>query len=366
MTMFAQGPKRGALAVGLVALTAVLVAGCSTGFLQPPPAATTQGRETQSLYEIVFAVAVIVFVLVEGLILFAAVRYRRRKGDESLPPQIHGNNVLEVIWTAIPMVVVAGLFFLSWQTLNSVDAVSASPQLKISVTGFQWQWQFQYPSEGVTVVGLPGQAPEMVVPVGETVQLDLQSRDVIHGFYVPAFLFKRDVIPGKTNVFDFKVDQPGTYSGQCTQFCGLLHWDMVFSVRAVSRPEFDAWVVAAKATPAPTATPAPPASGAAPSPGGSQAAAVTLRLAAQAIAYDTTALEAPANTPIRIDFTNSDAGIPHNVAIHKDSPTGETVFQGDIITGVATVTYDVPALPAGTYAFVCTVHPNMVGTLTVK
>jgi cytochrome c oxidase subunit 2 len=365
MTMFAKGLGRASLAVLLVALAAVVLAGCSTGFLQPPPPATTQGHETQRLYEIVFAVAVVVFVLVEALILFAALRFRRKKGDESLPPQVHGNNVLEVIWTAIPMAVVGILFFLSWQTLNSVDAVSATPQLKIHVTGFQWQWQFQYPDEGVTIVGLPGQAPEMVVPVGETVQLDLQSRDVIHSFYVPAFLFKRDVIPGRTNVFDFTVDQPGTYGGQCTQFCGLLHWDMVFSVRAVSRAEFDAWVAQAKATPAP-ATPAPSASGGATAPGGSAGPAVSLALTAQDIAFDKTTLESTAGSPISLAFTNNDAGIPHNVAIHKDSPTGEVVFQGDIITGVASTTYAVPALPAGTYAFVCTVHPNMVGTLTVK
>lgn len=241
MTMFAQGPKRGALAVGLVALTAMLVAGCSTGFLQPPPPATTQGRETQSLYEIVFAVAVIVFVLVEGLILFAAVRYRRRKGDESLPPQVHGNNVLEVIWTAIPMVVVAALFFLSWQTLNSVDAVSATPQLKISVTGFQWQWQFQYPSEGVTVVGLPGQAPEMVVPVGETVQLDLQSRDVIHGFYVPAYRIKEDVVPGRENYLWFQPDTEGTFEVMCSSYCGERHSYMRANLRVMPGKEFRKW-----------------------------------------------------------------------------------------------------------------------------
>ena len=142
------------------------------------------------------------------------------------------------------------------------------------------------------------------------------------------------------------------------------------------------YVVPAGATPVPacwsaglgggSATPAPSgAPAAAPSPGGSQApggsgATVTLTITAAGIAFDTDTLEVPANTPFRIVFTNNDAGIPHNVAIHKDSPTGPLVWAGDIFNGVETRTYEVPALPAGTYGFVCTVHPNMTGTLTSK
>ena len=132
-------------------------------------------------------------------------------------------------------------------------------------------------------------------------------------------------------------------------------------------------------TPAPTTQPSAAPSGqasAAPSDGGTASAApgtsaapgasVTLKLAAQGIAYDTASLEVPANTPFKIEFTNNDAGIPHNVAIHKDSPTGPEVWKGEIFNGVETRTYDVPALPAGAYGFVCTVHPNMTGTLTAK
>jgi plastocyanin len=95
-------------------------------------------------------------------------------------------------------------------------------------------------------------------------------------------------------------------------------------------------------------------------------AEVTLQLTASGIAYDTTELSAPANTPFQIDFTNNDAGIPHNVSIHEGSATGTEVFKGEIFSGTGARTYDVPALPAGTYTFVCSVHPNMVGTLTVK
>ena len=116
----------------------------------------------------------------------------------------------------------------------------------------------------------------------------------------------------------------------------------------------------APATPAPSGAPS-----AAPSDGGS-GAVVQLTLTASGIAYDTDSLEVPADTPFQIVFTNNDAGIPHNVAIHEGSPTGPLVWSGDIFNGVETRTYDVPALPAGTYGFVCTVHPNMTGTLTAK
>ncbi len=132
--------------------------------------------------------------------------------------------------------------------------------------------------------------------------------------------------------------------------------------------------------PTPPPTPAPsgaasaapsaaPSGGPAASPAASAAAGAAgtlLQLTASGIAYDTTELTAPANAPFQIAFTNNDAGIPHNVSIHVGSPTGAEVFKGAIFTGVATQTYDVPALPAGTYSFVCSVHPNMVGTLTVK
>jgi plastocyanin len=121
---------------------------------------------------------------------------------------------------------------------------------------------------------------------------------------------------------------------------------------------------------APSAAPsagasAAPSAGASAAPSGGPAATV-IKISAQNIAYDVSQIEVPANQPFQIEFTNNDAGIPHNVAIHEGSPTGNAVFTGEIVTGVTTVTYDVPALPAGTYGFVCTVHPNMTGTLTAK
>jgi cytochrome c oxidase subunit 2 len=390
MSFTRKRPQRRAALVLLLAAAALLVTGCTdfdprTAF--PPDAASVQGQATRNVYDIIFLIGIAVFVLVEGLILFAVLRYRRRKGDDELPPQIHGNNKLEIIWTAIPIAIVLALFVVSWQTLNTIDARKVDPPVRIGVVAYQWQWQFVYAPQDirwedcgtpenqgkcVTIfgVGPPNgdrtnwTPPQMHVPVGETVELQMHAVDVIHSFYVPAFLYQRDITPRKDQVIQFLADREGTYRGQCTQFCGLKHQEMEFEVVVESRDAYNAWLANAL-TPPPTPSPAPSASTA---PGASQApgAAVTLKISAQGIAYDTDTLEAPANTPFKIEFANNDAGIPHNVAIHKDSPTGAEVWAGAIFNGVETRTYDVPALPAGTYGFVCSVHANMTGTLTVK
>jgi cytochrome c oxidase subunit 2 len=390
MSFTRKRPHRRAALLLLLVAAALLLTGCTdfnirTAF--PPDPASEQGRATRDIYNLVFLIGAAIFLLVEGLILYAVLRYRRRRGDDELPPQIHGNNKLEIIWTAIPIAIVLALFVVSWQTLNTIDARKADPPVRIGVVAYQWQWQFVYAPEGirwedcgapqntgkcVTVFGVPPPGgdrtnwtpPQMHVPIGETVELQMHSNDVIHSFYVPAFLYQRDITPRKDQVIQFLADREGTYRGQCTQFCGLLHQAMEFEVVVESRDAYNAWLQQALTPPA-TPSPAPPSSSA---PGASQApgASVTLTLAAQGIAYDTATLEAPADTPFRIAFTNNDAGIPHNVAIHRDSPTGPEVWKGEIFSGVDTRTYDVPALPAGTYGFVCTVHPNMTGTLTVK
>ena len=284
------------------------------------------------------------------------------------------------------------MLFRSWQTLNAVDAVSAAPQTKIRAIAAQFQWQFDYLGpDGNTVVYtelLPTAeiGGGMVVPAGRTVQLELVSKDVIHAFYVPQFLFKRDVVPGRTNMFDFTVDESQanqTFRGQCAELCGVGHSIMLFDVVAKTGPDFDAWlaekVKKASETPAPppSGQPAPsgPApSGAAPSGapqpsaggGGGGGGGQVVNIEAEGVKYNESSITAPANQPFTIHFENKDQGTPHNVAIHQGSPTGQQVFMGDVFPGVATKDYQVPALQAGQYAFVCSVHPTMTGTLTVQ
>jgi cytochrome c oxidase subunit 2 len=367
-------------ALVLIVLAAVLVVtGAGQAFatsLFPPVAVTEQGARVRDLYTTVFAIAVVIFFVVEGLILWTVLRYRRDPGDDELPAQTHGNNLAELAWTIVPTIIVAFLFVISWQTLNQVDTVSASPQTKIRAVAGQFQWQFDYlADDGQTVKYTQnlatGEGGGLYIPAGRDIQLSLTSKDVIHAFYVPQFLFKRDVVPGRVNKFDFKVDASDagqTFRGQCAELCGTGHRIMLFEVHALSPSDFDAWladaIAKANATPAPAPSASAGASGQ-PAPSG-QVTGPTLQISAANIAYEQSSLEAPANTPFSIEFDNKDAGVPHNVSIHKDSPGGQEVFKGDIFNGPDKRTYSVPALPAGAYAFVCSVHPNMTGTLTVK
>jgi cytochrome c oxidase subunit 2 len=339
-------------------LGTILLAGCDA--LRPPVAVTEQGQSIRDLYDFVFAIAVGVFILVEGLIIIAVIRYRRRPTDTELPKQVHGNNALEVLWTLIPTVLVAVMFVFSFITLNKVDAVQGTTDIRIRAVAAQFQWSFQYLSADGATVLYEQLAPEMDVPAGKVVHLSLRSNDVIHAFYVPQFLFKRDVVPGRENTFEFTVDPADagqTFRGQCAELCGTYHGAMLFTVKALSPADYDSWLAAqiakAKSTPA--------ASGSA---GAGLPGAATLELAAKDVSFDKSSLEAPADKPFSIHFMNNDASVSHNVAI-KDA-AGQEVFKGDIFMGVDARTYSVPALAAGSYTFSCSVHPTMTGTLTVK
>ncbi len=323
---------------------------------------TDRARATRQLYDIVFAIGAVIFVIVEAMIVYTIFRYRRKPGDDTLPAQTHGNNLVEVIWTAIPTAIVLFLFVMTWQTLNTVEAKTPS-NVNVRVVAARFQWRFDYldradgpDAKVIFSQALPvGEDGGLVLPVGEPVHISLTSPDVIHAFYVPKFLFKRDVVPGKLNTFDFTVDEPGTYRGQCAELCGAFHGSMLFEVHAKTKADFDAWLAAAIAKA--NATPAPQPSAA--------AGATVVEASALNVEFTTPALTAPADTPFTIHFTNNDAAsVFHN--IHITDASGAEVFKGDLVDGGKDATYSVPALKAGTYPFTCTVHPNMTGTLTVQ
>ena len=333
----------------------------------PPAPKTAQGHAISDLYDIVFAIAAVIFFLVEGLIVWSVIRYRRKPGDDELPPQTHGHNLAEVIWTVVPTIIVFFLFFVSWQTLNSVEAHAPKPDLLVKAVAGQFQWSFQYlapdsPPDAkplFTVSAPVGPDGGLTLPAGKTTHLYLSSPDVIHAFYVPQFLFKRDVIPGVVNQFDLTLDASDadqTFRGQCAELCGTGHRIMLFDVHALAPDKFDAWFQG-KLTEA-AATPAPP-------PSGGPAAGPTIDIAAQNVKFDKADLSAPANTPFTIHFDNRDAGTSHDVDILD--PSGAKVFDGKDFPGPAVQDYAVPAIPAGTYKFECSIHPAlMFGTLTVQ
>jgi cytochrome c oxidase subunit II len=261
---------RYATRVAALAGAGTLVGGCL------PAPATTEAQHTADLYRVFAGVAAVVAVIVIGLTLYAIVRYRARGDDDALPAQVRGSTRLEAIWTGIPLVTVAVLFGLTVVVLNGFDdATRATASVDIRVTAFRWGWRFEYPTEGVRVEGVREPGPVVDVPVGETIHVSLVGNDVIHSFFVPQFLFKKDVIPGRVNEFAFTVDAPGTYRGQCAEFCGVYHSQMPFTIVGVSRPDYDAWLAAHKAggsgQPAAPASPsASPSTVESPSAGASQ------------------------------------------------------------------------------------------------
>ena len=321
----------------------LLLALAASGCLLPPDPATEAGRDVFNLYLVVLALAAIVFIGVEGFILYAIFRYRRQPGDDVLPEQHHGNNTIEIIWTIIPSVIVLILFVASVTTLDAVEGRTEDPDVvTIEVEGFQWTWAFRY-AEGGVVTGTAAEPPTLVVPVDEPVRLVLNSIDVNHAFYVPQFLIKRDLIPvgenGEPNELEFTITEEGTYAGQCAEFCGTAHADMTFVVDARSRAAYDEYAAAL------AAGEPPPTSG-----GGD--CAETIEIKADNTQFDIDEFEVPADTAFCIAFENLEA-VPHNVSILDGS---EHLFTGDILNEPGSIVYEVPALPAGEYTFVCDVH----------
>jgi cytochrome c oxidase subunit II len=365
----------GGVVVLLVALVAaVFVSGIGQN-LYPPNAATTQAQDTRGLYDIVFALAIAIFLAVEGLIIWSIIRYRRKPGDDVLPPQTHGNNLVEVIWTVIPTVIVLYLFAISYQTLDTVNAVSDAPDVRVHAVAMQFQWKFEYLDGSGNVVAAqtvpyystlgpdckaasmtnPG-CGGMALPVGKKIQVTLDSPDVIHAWYVPRFLFKRDVVPGQTNKFEFTIDSTDSgqvFRGQCAELCGTGHRTMLFTVLGLSSTDYDTWLKSLVTLANRTPPPAP-------------SGATTLQLSAKNIQFDTSSLDVTAQQPFVIDFKNEDpAGVEHNVQIRQSD--GTTVVKDQPLTdGGKESQYQYEGLAPGTYTYICAVHPSIMrGTLTV-
>lgn len=231
----------------LGALLLASVTGCTTGeFLRlgMPEPMTQQGERVLSLWQGSWIAAFAVGVLVWGLIVWS-VAFHRKKSDR-LPPQVRYNLPIEVLYTAVPFILVSVLFYFTIQTGDKVDHIPKDPDVVVDVTGFQWSWKFHYPQQDVTVVGHPvneaKNGPQLVIPKGETVKFNLNSPDVIHGFWVPALLFKRDVVPGHPNHFSVTATREGTFVGRCSELCGTYHSRMLFTLKVVSQQEFQTFI----------------------------------------------------------------------------------------------------------------------------
>lgn len=182
-------------------------------------------------------VAVGIYVYVA--IFWCIFRYRRRSGKAQ---QFERNTPLELTYAIIPLLIVGGLFAKTYAVERPIDHVAGDPRETIAVTAFRWSWQFAYAGSNVRTIGTPRHPPTLYLPLGKLTEFDLTSADVNHSFWVPAFLFKRDAIPGMTNVFDITPSRIGTFVGRCAQYCGLDHAFMAFSVRVVPAAAFDRYI----------------------------------------------------------------------------------------------------------------------------
>ncbi len=326
----------------------LLLASCAKQGISPT------GKDVHQLYLVIMALALPVFIGVEALLIWCIVRYRKR--DDSPPKQSVGGNKTLAVFFAIPAVIVAVLFPFGEQTLMKLEN-QPLPQVHIKVEGFQWEWTFLYLSEGIFVAGQTAaedkpQVPAvMELPVGETVQIELTSRDVIHSFFVPDLLFKRDAIPGRTTTFEFTPTTIGTFHAQCAEFCGLWHSKMTFEVHVVSAVDYQAWILQQRKE----------AKSVTCDPNGTD-----LSLVAHNISWDQYCLAVPANTDFTVNITNLDTGIEHNFSIYDSFFENKQYFTSPKITGVANEVLNASGLPPGHYYFQCDVHgPAMSGAFIV-
>jgi cytochrome c oxidase subunit 2 len=199
-----------------------------------------EARTIDHLVNPVFMIAGVVFVLVQAGILFLAWRFRSRKDDDgSLPPQVHGNTKLELGWTIIPALLLAGVGGASVLTILDLDDRPADA-MQVTVVGQQWWWEYRYDVDHDGTDDIIT-ANDLVIPAGEPVALTITSRDVIHSFWIPALNGKRDAVPGRTSPLLLEADHPGVFRGQCTEFCGLSHGYMRMRVVALDEADYAAW-----------------------------------------------------------------------------------------------------------------------------
>lgn len=185
--------------------------------------------------------ALAVCVLVWALILIAAIRFRRTERNAVPRSQKDSNTALEIAWTVAPLLVVIGLFVKTQHIESDVEAIARSPVVDVAVDGYRWGWTFRY-RNGPTLSGGTQNPPELVLPVGRMTAFHVTSSDVVHSFWIPDMLFKRDAVPGLVNTFDLTPSATGTFLGRCGEFCGLNHALMMFRVRVVSSAEYDRWL----------------------------------------------------------------------------------------------------------------------------
>ena len=245
-------------ALPLAATLILVLSGCSSyelsrGFLPGEPGVTNHTDMIVNFWNGSWIVLWAVGLIAWGLMFYAVIVYRRRKGDNTMPPQMRYNNPIEALFTVVPLVLVIGFFAFTADTMEKIEKPVDS-EMNIQVIGKQWSWDFNYLDNNVYETGIQSQfdgelgseaaLPTLYLPVNTSVKIELKSRDVVHSFWVIDFLYKKDTFPGKTNYMYFTPQREGTYKGKCAELCGEYHSMMLFNVKVVSRAEFDSQMAA--------------------------------------------------------------------------------------------------------------------------
>jgi cytochrome c oxidase subunit 2 len=249
-------------AIPIAATLALVLAGCTQaqlngflpGFVAGEKPVTNHTSLVSGLWVTSWIVLLAVGMIVWGLLIWTVIVYRRRKGQTGLPPQLRYNMPIEIFYTIVPLILILGFFAFTARDQDTIEKPYAKPDVTIQVYGKQWAWDFNYLSDGAYDPGVQAQnssnpdvpagtvkeseLPTLYLPVDKKITIKLNSRDVIHSFWVPAFLYKKDVIPGRTNYMYLEPQREGTYAGKCAELCGEYHSAMLFNVKVVSDQEY--------------------------------------------------------------------------------------------------------------------------------
>ncbi len=252
------------MALPIAGFVALGLAGCSQrdwtqGFLPTDPGTTDNVDSVISLWVNSWIVLFIVGAIAWGLTIWALIVYRRRKGQTGAPVQLRYNMPIETFFTVVPLILIIGFFAITVRVQDPIEQRNPNPDVTIEAYGKRWSWDFNYTNENVYTQGVqvqtladgnpdPNTVPVLYLPVNKTVEIDLKSRDVVHSFWVINFLYKKDMIPGRTNYMTFTPEKIGTYQGKCAELCGEYHSMMLFQVKVVSQADYDSYIASLRAT----------------------------------------------------------------------------------------------------------------------
>ncbi len=231
--------------LGLIALALLMLAVPARVWAHGPVSGGASRTDINDLFTILFWISVPVFLLVEGLILYAIIRYRRRRRDE-MPEQIEGHGPLELTWTVVSLLIIAVIFVITARFMTTRYQVEAdngevTPDLTVHVTGYMFNWDYEYFLGAGEETGVKT-TRKLTIPANRDVLLEITSTDVQHSFWVPDLAGKVDAIPGYINTMWLNVPEPGLYPGNCAEYCGTLHYDMLIDVEVLEPAAFDAWL----------------------------------------------------------------------------------------------------------------------------